>query len=59
MPLEIKELNVVVTVTNNEGRGNSSQAQQAGGSAAPANADAIVAQCVEQVLEILKEREER
>jgi hypothetical protein len=54
MPIEIKELHIKVNVGED---------QQSGAPAAPASGeeskDAIVKACVEKVLEILKERQER
>lgn len=52
MPVEIKELQIT-TVVNDTG-------QQAGSSATSSvSTDSIIAQCVEQVLEILKQKTER
>ncbi|MCB0570864.1 MAG: hypothetical protein KDC66_13910 [Phaeodactylibacter sp.] len=53
MPLIIKEL--VIKATVGEGSGG----QQAPASSTPASEEAIVASCVEQVLQILKDKEER
>jgi hypothetical protein len=55
MPVEIRELQIVATVQDS-GKGSSS-AQGAG--AAQSGQDDIIAKCVEQVLEILKEKIER
>lgn len=53
MPVEIRELQITTTV--HEGAGNSPSS-----SPVPAVAsDDIIAKCVEQVLEILKEKTER
>ena len=51
MPVEIHELQVITTVQEN------SSTSSSGG--ASVNTDNIVAKCVEQVLEILKEKNER
>jgi len=55
MPVEIRELQIVATVQDS-GKGPSSSH----GTAAPqSRQDDIIAKCVEQVLEILKEKIER
>lgn len=55
MPVEIRELQIVATVQDS---GNSSSSSA--GAAAPASGqDDMIAKCVEQVLEILKEKIER
>ena len=58
MPIEIKELHIKVTVST-----PSTAAPSGGASAAPSegsgDVNAIVAECVEQVLEILKQKSER
>ena len=53
MPVEIRELQIVTVVSENAG-----QTQPAGGTE-PINMDRIVAECVEQVMEILKQKNER
>jgi hypothetical protein len=57
MPIEIRELVIKATIgedsKNTGGDGNSS------GGGAPANQDAIVQACVERVLEIMKQKQER
>ena len=62
MPIEIKELHIHVSVDASQG-GQPSGARTAvvsGGSMADANAkEAIVAECVEQVLQILQHKMER
>lgn len=58
MPIEIKELHIKAVVQEE----NSSQSNAANGSASSTGSnriDTIVAQCVEQVLAILKEKQER
>ena len=58
MPIEIKELHIKAVVQEE----NSSQSNATNGNASSANSnriDTIVAQCVEQVLTILKEKQER
>lgn len=54
MPIEIRELLIKATV-NESGRGKESSGR--GGS--NSDKEDIVAECVEQVMEILRQREER
>jgi len=58
MPVEIKELHIRVTVNAAEG---SSSNQQTPGSGKSSDADrqAIIAECVEQVLDIVQNKSER
>jgi hypothetical protein len=63
MPIEIKELHIRVTV-NASGSGEGASANAPARSASPSKTDgadkeAIVAECVEQVLEILQNKSER
>jgi hypothetical protein len=62
MPLEIKELVIKVNVTE-PGAGQSNAAQRGGGRRSQAGGGvdkkAIVKECVEQVMEILKNKTER
>ncbi|MCR8557649.1 hypothetical protein KXD93_08345 [Mucilaginibacter sp. BJC16-A38] len=53
MPVEIRELQIITTVQDSGGKSSS------GSAGSPGNSDDIVAKCVEQVLEILKEKTER
>lgn len=53
MPVEIRELQITTIV------GNSSAQPVNNASAAAPDMDAIIAQCVEQVLDILKQKSER
>jgi Family of unknown function (DUF5908) len=57
MPLEIREL-VIKTSINDNGQAQAANSGS-GDSGGTGNQDAIVAACVEQVLSILKEKEER
>ncbi|KAA3438756.1 DUF5908 family protein [Rufibacter hautae] len=63
MPVEIRELHIKVVVT--EGAPASSGAGSAGTSGTSTSAiggedrEALIAECVEQVMHILREREER
>ena len=62
MPIEIKELHIRVTVNAPAAGGNSSAqpaARPSGGSNGSADKDALVAECVEQVLTILQNKQER
>ncbi|MES2731555.1 MAG: DUF5908 family protein [Bacteroidota bacterium] len=62
MPIEIKELHIRITVNAPEnGGGQASQPSappQAGGGGT-ADKEAIVAECVEQVLKIIQDKRER
>lgn len=53
MPVEIRELQIITTVQDSSGK------QYSGTSGPAGSQDDIVAKCVEQVLEILKEKTER
>jgi len=58
MPLQIKELYIKVNVESNEAQSTPESAAagpEAGGSQ-PMDKSAIIAECVEQVMEILKEK---
>lgn len=60
MPIEIKELHIKVTVNTPEGSGpQTPQPQRQPQGTTNADKDAIVAECVEQVLQILQEKRER
>jgi len=63
MPVEIKELHIRVTVSaSGAGKGTAGNApprSAASPSAGSADKEAIVAECVEQVLEILQNKSER
>jgi hypothetical protein len=54
MPVEIRELQITAVVQNAPASAQSSSSHET-----PANNDEIVAACVEQVLEILKQKNER
>ena len=61
MPIEIKELHIKVTVEPSK-EGKSSPAQAQGGdkpAAAQVDKEALIAECVEQVLQILHNKRER
>ena len=55
MPIEIRELQIVATVQNTPASSTSGNDS----SSAIKGTDAIIATCVEQVLEILKQKNER
>lgn len=59
MPIEIRELNIKATVQN--GTNDDCEVNDKNSSSAPSDGqiNAIVAQCVEQVLNIMKEKQER
>jgi hypothetical protein len=60
MPIEIKELHIKVTVNTPQSTNQSNGQSGAQSSAvSPDIKDAIVAECVEQVMQILKEKNER
>jgi len=62
MPVEIKELHIRVTVNaGGDGKGTAGNAPARSASPVPGGADkeTIVAECVEQVLEILQNKSER
>ena len=58
MTIEVRELHIKVAVTAPAGSGQPAGASQAPGQDA-ASPDAIVAECVEQVLRILQNKMER
>lgn len=55
MPIEIFELHIKANVNDNESGGKSSEGNDAGAG----NKDEIVQYCVDKVLQILKDKEER
>lgn len=60
MPIEIKELHIKATINQPAGQQSAGSAGPASGQAtSPADTDKLVAECVEKVLEILKQRNER
>lgn len=56
MPVEIRELQITAVVKEGPQQGGE---QSSSGSGSAMNTDAIVSACVEQVLEILKQKNER
>ncbi|MCI5148579.1 MAG: hypothetical protein D3916_04175 [Candidatus Electrothrix sp. MAN1_4] len=62
MPIEIKELHIRVAVKTSEGgqqSGPSGTSSSVGFAPAPAEKDVLVSECVEQVLQILRDKGER
>lgn len=57
MPVEIRELQITTVV--NESTSAATSAASSSATPSASNADAIIKACVEQVLEILKEKNER
>jgi hypothetical protein len=58
MPLEIKELHIRVTV-NQPQQGQPSGAQPVEGSKAEDEKDSLIAQCVDEVVDIINSKKER
>ena len=54
MPVEIRELQITTLIQENAGAAPSNAS-----SSAPTNTESIIAACVEQVMEILKQKIER
>ena len=54
MPIEIRELQITTTISD-----TSSPSGGSGSQLSSVNKDDIIAQCVEQVLDILKQKNER
>lgn len=61
MPIEIKELHIKVTVNTPAGETQAPAGTERTEAARPAKADrqAIVAECVEQVMQIIQEKQHR
>lgn len=59
MPVEIKELHIRVTVNAAEGKPSEKQTTGNIGKSSDGDRQAIIAECVEQVLEILQNKSER
>jgi hypothetical protein len=59
MPVEIKELHIRVTVNAVEGKPSEKQTTGNAGKSSDGDRQAIIAECVEQVLEILQNKSER
>lgn len=57
MPIEIRELNIKVSVSNNQG--GQPGDNQGTGQAPVSGKEEIIAECIERVMEILKNKNER
>ena len=55
MPVEIRELQIKVLVQSD----SQSESNPSASSVSPTNVDAIVAECVEQVVKIINDKKER
>lgn len=58
MPIEIRELNIKVSVSQNQQEQDSSPPAGSTGSAVP-DKDELISECVEQVMELLNMKNER
>lgn len=58
MPIEIRELNIRVSVSHNQEEQGSGPPPGAGQAGTP-DKEELIAECVEQVMELLKLRKER
>ncbi|WP_162996304.1 DUF5908 family protein [Mucilaginibacter celer] len=58
MPIEIRELNIRVSVNQSPAEQDAKPSGSSGGGGG-ADKDEIIAECVEQILEILKNKNER
>ncbi|MFT4156085.1 DUF5908 family protein [Parafilimonas sp.] len=59
MPIEIKELTIKAYIDEGAGQPPASPVANAAPTASANNMETIVAACVEQVLQVLKDKEER
>ena len=59
MPVEIRELHVRVTVEEPKPAATGTNAAAGGGNGAAADREAIIAECVEQVMAVLQNKLER
>jgi hypothetical protein len=59
MPLEIKELHIKVTVNQPSQGQQSTGASAGGGGKAGDEKEAIISQCVDEILEIINNKKER
>ncbi|MCG9910678.1 MAG: DUF5908 family protein [Flavobacteriales bacterium] len=58
MPIEIRELNIKVSVNQNPQEQGSEQTTQIGGQPMP-DKDTLVSECVEQIIRIIHDKDER
>jgi hypothetical protein len=59
MPIEIRELHIKIKVNERENQGQRLNTQQARNQERGASEEALVAECVEQTLQVLKAKQER
>lgn len=59
MPIEIKELNIRINVNQSQAEQNSPAGEGKAPGQAPPDKDEIIAECIEQVMELLKHKTER
>jgi hypothetical protein len=59
MPIEIRELNIRVSVNQSPAEQDSNAGGGSKGGGGGGDKDEIIAECVEQILEILKNKNER
>lgn len=59
MPIEIRELVIKATVDQSQGSGSGSSAPAKGSPSNSSAGEDIIKECVDKVLDILKERNER
>jgi len=59
MPLEIRELIIKATIETDSGKSTSTNAAQSSGTNGTDPQEMLINLCVEKVLEILKEKQER
>jgi hypothetical protein len=59
MPIEIRELHIRVAVNPEPGRQGAAQPKAPSDAGSHADQDALVAMCVEQVMQVLQSRKER
>lgn len=57
MPIEIRELNIRVVVSNEQSQGNQNGSSNTGIDTAAKKE--IIAECIEQVMELLQQKKER
>ena len=58
MPIEIRELNIRVSVNQNQQEQSTEQTGSVGGQPMP-DKDSLIAECIEQIMDILHNKEER
>ncbi len=58
MPIEIRELNIRVSVNQNQQEQGTEQTVSVAGQPMP-DKDSLIAECVEQIMDILHHKEER